>query len=310
MAASSSIQESGSFDYRSFWMLAVAVITPINSIAARSLLITLTPIQLIVIRSSSIAACILLWAIFRRRPLATPCAGHQILRAFIGVLAMCCWVWSLNRQPLANATALFYTSPIFLALGALWRTLKRKHDLPWGSLGSILLGFIGIVLILSPCIHNFNQQNLLPMLVSLFGGFCASQAILKIRHMRKSKEPAWRTAMYFSAISAFGAAFLIDFDDLFSVLRANDASLPYAMLIDVGAVFLYGFYGEAYASGLFLIFVLIRDFCIIRAVVLRRASVPFRNYRHLRHHARRHRRLLSNQNSQHKLKQRFAQIHR
>ena len=231
MAASSSIQESGSFDYRSFWMLAVAVITPINSIAARSLLITLTPIQLIVIRSSSIAACILLWAIFRRRPLATPCAGHQILRAFFGVLAMCCWFWSLNRQPLANATALFYTSPIFLALGALWGSLKRKQDLPWGSLGSILLGFIGIVLILSPCIHNFNQQNLLPMLVSLFGGFCASQAILKIRHMRKWKEPAWRTAMYFSAISAFGAAFLIDFDDLFSVLRANDASLPYAMLI-------------------------------------------------------------------------------
>ena len=49
--------------------------------------------------------------------------------------------------------------------------------------------------------------------------------------MRKWKEPAWRTAMYFSTISAFGAAFLIDFDDLFSVLRANDASLPYALLI-------------------------------------------------------------------------------
>ena len=129
MAASSSIQESSSFDYRSFWMLAVAVITPINSIAARSLLITLTPIQLIVIRSSSIAACILLWAIFRRRPLATPCAGHQILRAFFGVLTMCCWFWSLQRY----RAFLYFTD--FSGPWSLLGILKKKTGLTVGIAG-------------------------------------------------------------------------------------------------------------------------------------------------------------------------------
>jgi drug/metabolite transporter (DMT)-like permease len=98
--------------------------------------------------------------------------------------------------PLASAITLNYTSALFLAAF----TPFMLHEKPKKILfGTVLLGFVGVVLLLQP---SFSRQNALAGLVGLLSGFGAAIAYMHVKQLGKLNEPDWRTVYYFTLISS------------------------------------------------------------------------------------------------------------
>ena len=69
------------------------------------------------------------------------------IRAVIGYFAMVCWFYALSVMPLADATALQFTMPLWAVIfGVLWLGEKAKSN-RWAV---TVVGFIGAVVIIRP----------------------------------------------------------------------------------------------------------------------------------------------------------------
>ena len=76
---------------------------------------------------------------------------------------------------------------------------ERPH---WPLLFSILLGFVGVILLLRP---TFHQGQLTAGLYGLASGFLAGIAYLNVKQLGQAGEPEWRVVYYFTLISTIGA---------------------------------------------------------------------------------------------------------
>ena len=108
----------------------------------------------------------------------------HFLRAVAGLSAMYCLFFAVAHLPLAEASLLKMTAPIFLPIVA-FICLKEKCG-PFVLL-AIPIGFFGVILILQPN-GNFNWSGT----VGLLGGFLAAVAKVVVRRLGKT-EPTTRT---------------------------------------------------------------------------------------------------------------------
>ena len=73
------------------------------------------------------------------------------LRAFVGMVSMLCWFWSVALLPITEATALGFTAPFFttiLAALILGEVVRLRR---WAA---VLVGFIGTLVILRPGVSD------------------------------------------------------------------------------------------------------------------------------------------------------------
>lgn len=132
----------------------------------------------------------------RRLPLATPHGRAHLNRGVVGVVSMMLLFEAIAVLPLATAMTLNYTSPLFLALMLmLW---SREPVRPTLVL-TLLLGFVGVVLLLRP---TFAGEQWLGALIGLGSGIGAGAAFFNLRHLGQLGEPEWRTVFYFLLISS------------------------------------------------------------------------------------------------------------
>lgn len=185
-------------------MLAVAGIDPVNTIVSRYFLTVFNPIEWVLARAVFISIILGVWIFSTGRSFKSRCIDHQFLRAVIGFAAMLLWYYAITRDSMGTTTALRYSSSLFLGIGAIISAYNKKKNLPFISLFFIVLCFLGSVLIVfdGKLLDSGDAFNLLPNFCALFCGFCSAQAILQIKHMRKWKEPVWRTSLYFCVFSA------------------------------------------------------------------------------------------------------------
>lgn len=88
-----------------------------------------------------------------------------ILRAFCECGATLCFITGLSLLPIATASTLVWTSPIFLTIAA---TLILKEHVTVRRWLAVLVGFIGVVLITNPVSANYSSAMLLPLAGALF----------------------------------------------------------------------------------------------------------------------------------------------
>jgi drug/metabolite transporter (DMT)-like permease len=81
------------------------------------------------------------------RVLKTDRIGLHLLRGSINACSMSCWFWGLSMTPLAQATALISTMPIFVALGA---SIYLGEKVGVGRWGAVILGLVGTLVIVGP----------------------------------------------------------------------------------------------------------------------------------------------------------------
>ena len=91
--------------------------------------------------------------------------GMHLLRGSINACSMSCWFWGLSMTPLAQATALISTMPIFVALGASLYLGEKVGLARWGA---VVLGLGGTLVIVGAGVAKLDLGFVLIMGSCLF----------------------------------------------------------------------------------------------------------------------------------------------
>jgi drug/metabolite transporter (DMT)-like permease len=145
------------------------------------------------------------------------------LRAMTGMCGMLCGFGAATLLPLAEATILSFTTPLFAVI--LTAVVLREHVGPWRWL-SVLCGFIGVIIIAQP---GNGAMPIFGALVGLAGAFLVSIISFQLRDLGRTEEPVQITFWF----AAFGAPLMGLFMPFFM-----EAHTPgqWGVLIAVGLV--------------------------------------------------------------------------
>ena len=80
-----------------------------------------------------------------------------ILRGIVHGVAVMLWFYAMARVPIAEVTALGYTAPIFVTLGAAYFFGERLHT---RRIMAVVIGFIGAMIILRPGFQEISSGQL------------------------------------------------------------------------------------------------------------------------------------------------------
>jgi len=119
---------------------------------------------------------LLLPAIWRMRGrlLRNASLGLYIYRGAVHGVAVMLWFFAMARIPLAEVTAIGFSTPVFTALGAI---LIFREQVRARRVIAIAAGFIGTLIILRPGFHNIEAGSLAQLVAALF--FAASFLLAK-----------------------------------------------------------------------------------------------------------------------------------
>jgi drug/metabolite transporter (DMT)-like permease len=127
------------------WMAAASTAFAAMIILIRQLTATFDPLQVVFFRNLFGLIAMLPWLVGHGvGALRTQRLGLHALRATIGIVSMICWFTALSLMPLAQATALSFTAPIFTSvlavifLGEVMR-LRRWTATAVGLLGTLII---------------------------------------------------------------------------------------------------------------------------------------------------------------------------
>lgn len=128
----------------------------------------------------------------KSRPLyKTKQIKFHFLHSVVGLLAMVFYFYSLSLLPLAEATAISFSAPLFvimlsnLILGESISSLNRLL---------IFIGFLGVVIIIKPvghCVFQFSS------LIAILASFLCASALICLRYLGK-RESSVTTSFYYS----------------------------------------------------------------------------------------------------------------
>lgn len=104
------------------------------------------------------------------------------LRGLTAIVAMLCWFYGLAMMPIAEATALSFTAPIFASIGAIFFLGERMGIRRWSA---IAVGFAGAMIILRPGLTAIS----LPAMVVLGGSAAVAGSIIMVKILSRT-EPA------------------------------------------------------------------------------------------------------------------------
>ncbi len=90
------------------------------------------------------------WLLRKPASLKTRRWGAHILRAGAHVCGMILWVYALTLIPLATATALAFSSPLFVVIAATLFMGERAGVHRWSA---VIVGFVGVLIVYEPFDH-------------------------------------------------------------------------------------------------------------------------------------------------------------
>ena len=111
-----------------------------------------------------------------------------LARGAVGSVALSCFYSSLVHLPLAEASVIQYTNPIFTALLA---AAVLRERIGWREVTGVLAGLAGVVLIARPAALFGGATRLDPRFlgVALLGAFCSATAYVVIRKLGAREHP-------------------------------------------------------------------------------------------------------------------------
>jgi drug/metabolite transporter (DMT)-like permease len=122
------------------------------------------------------------------------------LRGLLGFASLSCLYFSLVRLPLADATVLQYTNPVWTALLAVWVLGERMRR--WEA-ALVLASLFGVVLIARPdFLFGASVAGLDPLAVavSLIGAMFSAGAYVTVRKLGRTEHPLV-IVFYFSLVT-------------------------------------------------------------------------------------------------------------
>ena len=134
---------------------------------------------------------LLIWARAGRQSIVPTSWKLHLWRNLSGVTSMWLGFYAIAHLPLATATSLNYTAPLFIACWMLgWGGAQRDAV----RITAVALGFLGVIAVLRPSI---NDDQWLAALLGLTAGAMSAVAMMQIRQLGRIGEPEWRTVLFF-----------------------------------------------------------------------------------------------------------------
>jgi len=128
--------------------------------------------------------------------LRTRVPAMHFWRSLTGVISLVLWFYAISHLPLATAITLNYMSSVWMALFLIGGAVMLGSSRVDGKLvGTVLLGFVGVALVLRPTIEH---DQLWPGLVGLLSGMLAAMAYLQVTALGRAGETEYRVVFYFS----------------------------------------------------------------------------------------------------------------
>jgi drug/metabolite transporter (DMT)-like permease len=161
-----------------FWMIGAILSFSANAVSVRQLAATFNIFEILAIRS--FGGLVLMLTILAARPqymhgLTYP-IGLHVIRNSVHFVGQYTWALSITLLPLATVFALEFTMPGWIALLA-WPMLGERMTL--SRAGSIVLGFVGVLIILRPGLEAFRPAALLV----LFTAFAFALALIATKKL-------------------------------------------------------------------------------------------------------------------------------
>ena len=127
--------------------------------------------------------------VFRRGidSVRTPLLGFYIVRCAVGIASMCAGFWAMAHLPLAQAVSLYYATPLFVTIGAVFVLGEVVRIRRWTA---VIVGFVGVLIIVRPGTSGFSIVSLIALgAAALSGGVTIS-----IKYLART-EPADRIVL-------------------------------------------------------------------------------------------------------------------
>jgi drug/metabolite transporter (DMT)-like permease len=187
------------------WMAAASVAFATMIILVRELTTTFDPLQVVFFRNAFGLIAMLPWLMGHGLgALRTRRLGLHALRATMGIVSMICWFTALSLMPLAQATALSFTAPIFtsvLAVIILGEVMRLRR---WTATA---VGLLGTLLIVRPGYGSFEPAALLALASAVLGA--CSPIFVKIMARTESTGAIVTYMVLFMTPLSLGPALLV-----------------------------------------------------------------------------------------------------
>lgn len=178
--------------------LAFSVMSALVKVAERGL----PTAEIVAVRAA--ITLVLSYALVRRAQLS-PWGNRRralVLRGSFGFLALGCYYWTLGRLPLAEATTVHHTQPIWTAILA-WLVLREP--LGRGTAAALALGLAGVVLVARPDAGGVAMDGA-GLAVAVAGALCSAAAYVTVRRLSTTEHPL--VIVFYFPLVALPAALL------------------------------------------------------------------------------------------------------
>jgi drug/metabolite transporter (DMT)-like permease len=144
------------------------------------------PVGEVVFARTATALLVLLVIAWRARALATLSIrawSPHLVRTSSGTLGMFTWFLALTRMPLADATALSYSTPVFATILAAVAG-ERLHAPRWLALAA---GIGGVLVMIVPRV-SLTESSHLGVMFALASSLFAALSTMSVRHMGRTQS--------------------------------------------------------------------------------------------------------------------------
>ena len=147
-------------------------------------------------------------------------------RAASGLFGMIFTYGAVLLLPLAEATTLGFTAPVFAVLIAIVLLRERIGPYRWGAVG---MGFAGVIVVMQPFSGLHEGVTLAGVAVGLVAPFMVALISFQLQDLNTTENP-WSIVFWFSALTTPVAAIALPF-----VITGHDP-LTWALIIGMGLV--------------------------------------------------------------------------
>ncbi|MGM0558064.1 MAG: DMT family transporter [Myxococcota bacterium] len=135
---------------------------------------------------------VLIFAYIELKRLGIPTWGENkkllVIRGTTGFIALSCFYYAVTHLPLADATVIMYSNPVFTGILA---AIFLKESLTKIEVGGVFLSIIGVVLIAQPSFvfGGESRLDLLDVTIAMGGAIFAAISYVIVRELRRTEQP-------------------------------------------------------------------------------------------------------------------------
>ena len=166
-----------------FWIVLAGLCATLMNVVIREAARELHPFEITFFRCLFGFAVMVPWiAKVGGAALRTRKIGYYTLRGAVALVSMLTWFYGITLVPLATATALNFTAPLFSTLGAALALGETVRFRRWAALA---LGFVGVLIVLRPGSETLDLNACL-ILVS---AFTSGMGIVTVKFLMRTDSP-------------------------------------------------------------------------------------------------------------------------